>query len=185
VAEAAAKDPGRGTSILHPGRYSHAHRTGVDALFAAGEAVRPAAVLVLHSTEGREVAARYAVRTKSALAVDAVGVSRDDQGVVAFHSVYGGAYDVTSAATFGPPVITLRHGDVDVPAQPQPLVLESLAVPPSTPRAAVLDAFEAVPIPSNRPELRGASKVVSGVRGLGSPSSSRSSDSLPMCSALQ
>jgi electron transfer flavoprotein alpha subunit len=140
----------------------------VDALATAAEAVRPAAVLVSHSTEGREVAARYAVRAKSALAVDAVGVSRDDEGVVVLHSVYGGAYDVTSAATFGAPVITVRQGAVEARAQAQPLVLEFLTVPPSARRAAVVDAFEAVPINSTRPELRGASKVVSGGRGLGS-----------------
>ena len=58
------------------------------------------AVLVSHSVEGREVAARFAARTRSALAVDAVGVLRDDEGIVASHSVYGGSYNVQSAATF-------------------------------------------------------------------------------------
>ena len=50
-----------------------------------------------HSVEGRDVAGRYAARTVQRLAVDAVGVSRDDEGVVAHHSVYGGAYNVDSA----------------------------------------------------------------------------------------
>ncbi|UKA60460.1 electron transfer flavoprotein subunit alpha/FixB family protein [Arthrobacter sp. FW306-2-2C-D06B] len=140
----------------------------VDALAAMSEAVRPAAVLVSHSTEGREVAARYAVRAHLALAVDAIGVSRDEEGIVVFHSVYGGAYEVTSAATFGAPVITVRQGAVETRAKAQPLVVESLIVPPSGRRAAVIEAFAAVPITSNRPELRGAAKVVSGGRGLGS-----------------
>ena len=50
-------------------------------------------MLISNSIEGRDVAGRFAARTRSALSVDAVGVSRDDEGVVAHHSVYGGAYN--------------------------------------------------------------------------------------------
>src|SRR5690606_3054432 len=66
----------------------------LDALVAAAERVDPDAVLVSNSIEGRDVAGRYAARTGAALAVDAVGVSRDADGVVAHHSVYGGAFNV-------------------------------------------------------------------------------------------
>ena len=55
----------------------------VDALAAASALVRPDAVLVSNSIEGRDVAGRFAVRSRSALCVDAVGVSRDDEGVLA------------------------------------------------------------------------------------------------------
>jgi electron transfer flavoprotein alpha subunit len=58
----------------------------VDALEAAAALVDPDAVLASHSVEGRELAARFAARSRSALAVDAVGVSRDADGVVAHHS---------------------------------------------------------------------------------------------------
>ena len=74
----------------------------VDALAAAAEAVAPDAVLISNSIEGRDIAGRFAARTGAPIAVDAVGVSRDAEGVVARHSVYGGAYNVDSAATFGP-----------------------------------------------------------------------------------
>src|SRR5690606_1174167 len=89
----------------------------VDALTAAAAAVRPDAVLVSNSIAGREVAGRFAARTRAGLCVDAVGVSRDDEGVVAHHSVYGGAYNVDSSVTFGAPVITVREGAIDARAE--------------------------------------------------------------------
>lgn len=140
----------------------------VDALAAAVALVRPDAVLVSHSANGRDAAARFAARTRAALAVDAVGVSRDERGVVAHHSVYGGAYTVTSAPTFGAPVITVRQGAMDARAEARPPAAEALEVAPSGARAARVEAFEPVVEASSRPELRGAARVVSGGRGLGS-----------------
>lgn len=141
----------------------------VDALVAASALVRPDAVLVSNSVEGRDAAARFAVRSRSALAVDAVGVARDAEGVLAQHSVYGGAYDATSAATFGSLVITVRQGAVDVRADAvdEPAVI-ALEVTPSGAPAAQITGFSAETTVSSRPELRGAAKVVSGGRGLGS-----------------
>ncbi|MFJ4999345.1 electron transfer flavoprotein subunit alpha/FixB family protein [Microbacterium sp. NPDC088619] len=141
----------------------------VDALQAAFEQVRPDAVLVSNSISGRDVAGRFAVRAKLALSVDAVGVSRDDEGIVAHHSVYGGAYLTDSAPTFGAPVITVRQGAVDarVDAVASPTV-DALAVTSSGAAAATVGAVEAVEATSSRPELRGATRVVSGGRGLAS-----------------
>jgi electron transfer flavoprotein alpha subunit len=141
----------------------------VDALQSAAAQVNPDAVLISNSITGRDVAGRFAVRTKSALAVDAVGVSRDDEGIVAHHSVYGGAYLVDSAATFGTPVITVRQGAVDARAEAvaSPRV-EELAVTASGAVAATAGPIEAVEVASSRPELRGATRVVSGGRGLAS-----------------
>lgn len=140
-----------------------------DALAAAADLVRPDAVLASHSIEGREAAARFAVRSRSAIAVDAVGVSRDAEGVVAQHSVYGGAYTVDSAVTWGAPVITIRQGAVDARADAvaSPPV-EQLTVTPSGRKAATVESVEEAAVTSSRPELRGAAKVVSGGRGLGS-----------------
>jgi electron transfer flavoprotein alpha subunit len=62
----------------------------VDALHAAFGQVQPDAVLVSNSISGRDAAGRFAARERLALSVDAVGVARDDEGIVAQHSVNGG-----------------------------------------------------------------------------------------------
>ncbi|MCH6231580.1 electron transfer flavoprotein subunit alpha/FixB family protein [Microbacterium sp. CFH 31415] len=140
-----------------------------DALDAAATLVRPDAILVSHSVTGREAAGRYAARTRSAIAVDAVGVSRDDEGVVAHHSVYGGAYNVQAAVTWGAPVITIRQGSVDARAESVATpAVETLQVTPSGRKSATVESVDAAVVSSSRPELRGAAKVVSGGRGLGS-----------------
>jgi electron transfer flavoprotein alpha subunit len=141
----------------------------VDALAAAADLVRPDAILISNSVEGRDVAGRYAARTRSGLCADVVGVSRDAEGVVAHHSVYGGAYNVDAAVTWGAPVITVRQGAIearaDAVATPS---VQTLSVSPSGGRAASIDKIDAAVVTSSRPELRGAGKVVSGGRGLGS-----------------
>lgn len=142
----------------------------VDALAAAADLVRPDAVLISNSVEGRDVAGRYAARTRSGLCVDAVGVTRDADGIVAQHSVYGGAYDVEATVTWGAPVITVRQGAIEARADAVPLPsVEKLTVTASGKRMGRIDGVDPVVVTSSRPELRGAGTVVSGGRGLGSP----------------
>jgi electron transfer flavoprotein alpha subunit len=142
---------------------------GVDAAASAYDTVGPDAVLISNSIAGRDVAGRLAARRSLALAVDAVGVARDDEGVLAQHSVYGGAYNVTAAPTFGALVVTVRQGAVDARAEAvaSPSVT-ALDVQRSDAPAAVIESVEPVVATSSRPELRGAAKVVAGGRGLGS-----------------
>ena len=101
--------------------------------------------------------------------MDVVGVSRDAEGVVAHHSVYGGAYNVDSAVTWGAPVITVRQGAIEARAEAvSSPVVEQLEVQASNRRAATVVSVDEAVVESSRPELRGAGKVVSGGRGLGS-----------------
>ncbi len=140
----------------------------VDALAAAAASVSPDAVLISSSSEGRDIAARFAVRSGAALAVDVVSVSRDEEGPVAHHSVYGGAYLVDSAATSGTLVATVRQGAIEARAAAQAPSIEQLDVTPSGKRDVEVIDYQATVTASDRPELRGAKTVVSGGRGVGS-----------------
>lgn len=166
VAEAAAA-LGAASVLVAPAAPGLSVHT-VDALAAAAALVSPDAILISNSIEGREVAGRYAARTRSGLAVDAVGVVRDPEGVVAHHSVYGGAYNVDSAVTWGAPVVTVRQGAIDARAEAQPVQIVALAVTASGRKAANVISVDAAVVTASRQELRGAAKVVSGGRGLGS-----------------
>lgn len=144
----------------------------VDLLTAAEKHVaaqtEPDAILVAHSAEGRDVAARFAARHRRGLLTDVVGVARDEEGIIAQHSAFGGAYQVTAAVTLNAPVITLRRGTVEHRPQPAQATQESLTVERTQRRSVTIESAEAQTAVSERPDLRGAQKVVSGGRGMGS-----------------
>ena len=145
--------------------------SAVDAVAAAAELTAPDAVLVPNTLDGRDIAGRFAVRSGSAVSVDAIGLERDSEGIVVGHSVYGGGYTASSAPTFGAPVVTVRLGSIEARAEAQSANVQALEVADSDKRAASIDSFEAIVETSSRPELRGAQKVVSGGRGVGSEES--------------
>lgn len=140
----------------------------VDALAAALDREKPDLVLASNAVESRDALARLAARRRLPLAADVVGIERDELGVVAHHSVLGGAFTVDGATTFGPLLATLRPGAIDTRLAAQPLVVEGLEVSASGVRAARIEAFTETVAPSSRPELRGAAVVVAGGRGVGS-----------------
>ncbi|MCZ9337623.1 electron transfer flavoprotein subunit alpha/FixB family protein, partial [Streptomyces sp. TRM76130] len=84
----------------------------VDALQAAVEAVSAggslAAVLVPSSAEGKEIAARLALRIGSGIITDAVDLEAGDEGAVATQSVFAAAYSTKSRVSKGTPVITVK-----------------------------------------------------------------------------
>jgi len=137
-----------------------------DALDAAFGAVQPVAVLAAHSIDGREAVARLACRRRLALAVDCVGVGRDEEGIVAIHSIYGGSFDVTSAASWGPIAMTIRAGAIDggAPACADPEVRELEPIRSAAPTSSRTEVRPTA-ASTSRPDLRGAARVVSGGRG--------------------
>ena len=140
----------------------------VDVLAAAVAAENPDLVLASNAIESRDAVARLAVRLRLPLATDVVGVARDDLGVVAHHSVFGGAFAVDGAPTFGPLVATLRPGAVEGRLDARPLAVRDLEALASAMPSARVEAFSETTAPSTRPELRGAATVVAGGRGVGS-----------------
>ncbi|HAM25431.1 MAG TPA: electron transfer flavoprotein subunit alpha [Microbacteriaceae bacterium] len=129
--------------------------------------VQPAAILLDNSVDGRDIAGRLAVRTGAPVAADAVGISSGDGAIIVEHSVFGGMYTVTSSTEGGPLIVTVRTGAIDAKAPSATATVENITCEVGG-NAGVIDSTTRSQSTSPRPDLRDASTVVSGGRGLGS-----------------
>jgi electron transfer flavoprotein alpha subunit len=140
----------------------------VDVLAALVARTDPAAVLITSGPEGKEIAARLAVRLGSGVITDAVDVR---PGPLATQSVFAGSWTVHSRVRRGTPVITVRpnatHPDpVPVAA---PVVAEAVSVEFSGAARGARVLSRTPRVRTGRPELTDAAVVVTGGRGVGSP----------------
>ena len=141
----------------------------VGVLAALVERVDPAAVLIVASADGKEIAGRLAVRTGSGWLNDVVALDTLDSaggGAGATHSVFGGAWTTQAKANTAHPVITVRQGSVEPVAAAGTGAEEAVEVPAAG-RSATVVSREPVTT-GERPDLGEASVVVSGGRGIGS-----------------
>lgn len=138
----------------------------VDALEAACEAVGPVAVLVPSSGEGKEIAARLAVRLGSGLITDAVDVEVDGEGPVATQSVFAAAFTTRSRITRGIPVITVKPNSAAPEAAGVTAGVEQLAVSFGEAARGTRVTSRSARESTGRPELTEAAIVVSGGRGV-------------------
>ncbi|MGA5823002.1 electron transfer flavoprotein subunit alpha/FixB family protein [Kitasatospora sp. NPDC094028] len=137
----------------------------VDALAQIARTAAPAAVLVTSSGEGKEVAARVALRIGSGLITDAVDLEAGDGGPVATQSVFAASFQVKSKVTKGAPVITVKPNSAAPEAAPAAGVVENVSVEFTGNAAKVTSRTPRVS--TGRPELTEAAIVVSGGRGVG------------------
>ncbi|MFJ9697545.1 electron transfer flavoprotein subunit alpha/FixB family protein [Kitasatospora sp. NPDC101183] len=137
----------------------------VDALAQIAGAAAPAAVLVTSSGEGKEVAARVALRIGSGIITDAIDLEAGDGGPVATQSVFAASFQVKSKVTKGAPVITVKPNAVAPEAAPAAGAVENVSVEFTGNAAKVTSRTPRVS--SGRPELTEAAIVVSGGRGVG------------------
>ena len=127
----------------------------------------PVAVLVPSSAEGKEIAARLAVKTGSGIITDAVAV---DPSLVATQSVFGGSTVVHSRVTAGTPIITVRPNSVaPTPGAGGAAARADVSVTVSDAAKTAKVTGRTVAAKGGRPELAEAAIVVSGGRGVGGP----------------
>ncbi|MEV7182566.1 electron transfer flavoprotein subunit alpha/FixB family protein, partial [Kitasatospora sp. NPDC093679] len=137
----------------------------VDALTQIARSSGAAAVLVTSSGEGKEVAARVALRLGSGIITDAVDLEAGEAGPVATQSVFAASFQVKSTVTTGTPVITVKPNAAAPEPAPAAGTVEQVTVA-LTGNAATVTA-RTPRVASGRPELTEAAIVVSGGRGVG------------------
>lgn len=129
---------------------------------------QPAAVLISSTAEGKEVAARLAIKSESGLVTDAVDVVPTDNGPQTVQSVFAGSITTTARITRGVPIVALKPNSV-TPKEFGGAAAEvesvSVAVSDIAKSARIVD--RAPREKTGRPELADATVVVAGGRGTG------------------
>jgi electron transfer flavoprotein alpha subunit len=135
-----------------------------EALQQIAEKASPAAILIPSSSEGKEVAARLAVKLESGLITDAVDV---EDGGVTTQSVFAGNYTVKAKVTKGTPIITVKPNSAAPEESEGAAAKEDVAVTISDSAKKAKIVASQPRKSSGRPELNEAAIVVSGGRGTG------------------
>ncbi|MEV2239886.1 electron transfer flavoprotein subunit alpha/FixB family protein [Micromonospora sp. NPDC049891] len=126
--------------------------------------VQPVAVLLASSQEGKEIAARLAVKLDNGILTDVVALAADG---TATQVAFAGSTIVKSKVTRGLPLVTVRPNSVNpTPAAATPAVEQlTVTATDSDKLARVVDRVAEQK--GSRPELTEAGVVVSGGRGVG------------------
>ena len=125
----------------------------------------PAAVLIPSSSEGKEIAARLALKTGSGFLTDVTEIAPDG---TATQVAFAGQTIVHSRVTTGVPIYTLRGNSVTPEPAPGAATEEPVEVSLSEQARQTRVVDRVVEQKSSRPELTEASIVVSGGRGVAS-----------------
>jgi electron transfer flavoprotein alpha subunit len=139
-----------------------------EAVVAIAQRVSPVAVLVTSGPEGKDVAARVAVRLDAGIVTDATSVSLSGGTVTATQSVVAGRFVATTEVVRGPAVVTMRPNAT--PAEPAPATptVETVDLTLSAGAKGAKVTSREPKVSSGRPELTDAAVVVAGGRGVGS-----------------
>ncbi|GGN02137.1 electron transfer flavoprotein alpha subunit [Actinoplanes campanulatus] len=126
--------------------------------------VQPAAVLLASTQEGKEIAARLAIKLDNGLLTDAVGLDADG---TATQAIFAGSAIVKSKVTKGLPIVTIRPNSVTPEPSAATPAVEELTVAASDADKLTKVVERVAEQKGSRPELTEAGIVVSGGRGVG------------------
>ena len=136
-----------------------------EALAQIAQSSGAAGVLLTSTPEGKEIAARLAVKLGSGVVTDAIDVAAD---LTTTQSVFAGGYTVTAQVTKGTPIITVKPNSVTPEATGGTVGAEDKVAVAFSDAATKARVVERKPrAATGRPELTEASIVVSGGRGTG------------------
>ncbi|KAA1418448.1 electron transfer flavoprotein subunit alpha/FixB family protein [Nocardioides humilatus] len=135
-----------------------------EALQQVAQAASPAAILIVSTAEGKEIAGRLAIKLGSGLITDAVDVDADGTTT---QSVFAGSYTVKAKVTTGTPIITVKPNSAAAEEGAGAGAVEQFAVTISDAAKAARIVASNPRAASGRPELSEAAIVVSGGRGTG------------------
>jgi electron transfer flavoprotein alpha subunit len=133
-----------------------------EAVAQVAASASPAAVLVSSNPEGKEIAARLAVKLGSGIITDATDVAAD---LTTTQSVFAGSYTVTAKVNHGVPIITVKPNAVTPEPAPTTPVEEKVEVVVSEAARTARIVDQQPRAATGRPELAEAAIVVSGGRG--------------------
>lgn len=139
-----------------------------EAVLAVCAQVRPAAVLLVSSFAGKELAARLAVSLASGAVVDATAVEVREGAVTASKPVFAGTWSTTCAVTRGTPVVAVKPTSVEAVEVTGPVEARVAGVPVEFSAAArAVELVSRTERPAGgRPPLAEAKVVVVGGRGV-------------------
>ncbi|PZF98350.1 electron transfer flavoprotein subunit alpha/FixB family protein [Micromonospora deserti] len=126
--------------------------------------VQPAAVLLASAQEGKEIAARLAVKLDNGILTDVVALDADG---TATQVAFAGSTIVKSKVTRGLPLVTLRPNSINPTPAPATPAVERLTVSATDTDKLARVVDRVAEQKGSRPELTEASVVVSGGRGVG------------------
>lgn len=141
----------------------------VDALCRIAAESAPAAILAPSTLDGKEIAARVAVRLGAGLITDAVDITSGPDGPITEQSAFAGSYTVRARPVRGIPIITVKPNAAPVEAAQTTPTVERVGVAAPSVASAVRVLSRTPRVQSARPDLADAEVVVSGGRGVNGP----------------